>query len=115
MDTKRGARMITSDIRYLAFCKVRPTAFSPTRFPYDFCPQTINSDPSVGLSLEGLVGLYAQKDQQGATSPLLRGNLLLLASSLIICVIALSLSRPDRDRVYQLLLSVPYYLPSCTE
>mmetsp|Transcript_25862 Transcript_25862/g.40488 ORF Transcript_25862/g.40488 Transcript_25862/m.40488 type:complete len:84 (+) Transcript_25862:598-849(+) len=73
--------MITTDMRFNLFCKA------------------IKSDPSQGLSLDGLIGLYARPDQQGKVSPVLRGNFLAVTSCFIVCVI----------------LSIPYYLPSCTE
>jgi len=72
LDTKRGNRMITTDMRFNLFCKA------------------IKSDPSQGLSLDGLIGLYARPDQQGKVSPVLRGNFLAVTSCFIVCVRALA-------------------------
>jgi hypothetical protein len=44
-DTKRTARLFTGELRFLNFCKA------------------IGSDPSKGLSLEGLVNLYSKSTQ----------------------------------------------------
>ena len=63
-----------------------------------FC-KGIGSDSALGISYQGLVDLYSKKNQQSMASSSLAAASLPLWGALIACI----------------LLSIPYYLPSCTE
>ena len=81
MENNRSSRLFTGELRFQTFCK------------------TIGSDPSKGLSIDGLVDLYAKPTQQGRAYSALAAATLPLWGALLACI----------------LLSIPYYLPSCTE
>mmetsp|Transcript_52574 Transcript_52574/g.125202 ORF Transcript_52574/g.125202 Transcript_52574/m.125202 type:complete len:201 (+) Transcript_52574:95-697(+) len=64
-----------------------------------FCSKSLGSDPKRGMSYDGLVKLYSTPDQISRGSSALASSSSLLAAAFVVCVA----------------LSVPYYLPSCTE
>ena len=115
-DTKRGIRMINSEMRFSMFCKrigsdpSRGERFPPIpSHPRPLGPSFVSlvewllshhtavlenanlqrqkANSSAGLSLEGLVKLYSSAEQLGQkASPLLLGNFLLLISAFLVCV-----------------------------
>ena len=63
-----------------------------------FC-KGIGSDPALGISFDGLLDLYSKKNQQSRGASSLAAATFPLWGALIACI----------------LLSIPYYLPGCTE